>query len=87
VSGHEYFTKWTVIAHDEILQGSVLGNRPEDAKLKKAMRKLQFFLHPNKLPRDLSEKQSFMCKILWDIISNTKAEHNKKEEELGWIRG
>jgi hypothetical protein len=83
VPGHEYFTKWTAVSHSEITQN----NRIDDAKLKKAMRKLRFFLHPDKLPRDLSKEQTFMCKMLWDIISDAEAEHKKKEEELGWIRG
>ena len=87
VPGHEYFTKWTAITYDEISQGPALGNRPDDAKLKKALRKLRFFLHPDKLPRDLTKEQTFMCKMLWDVISDAEAEHKKKEEELGWIRG
>jgi hypothetical protein len=83
VPGHEYFTKWTSITQDEI----TVSNRLDDAKLKKTMRRLRFFLHPDKLPRDLNKEQIFMCKMLWDIISDAEAEHKKKEEELGWIRG
>jgi len=86
VPAHEYFGKWTAIRYEEISQGPALGNRPDEAKLKKVMRKLRFFLHPDKLPRDLSAEQSFMCKMLWDIISDAEAEYKKKEEELGWIR-
>lgn len=87
VPGHDYFKKWSPISYNEISQGPALGNRPDDAKLKKVMRKLRFFLHPDKLPRDLSSEQQFMCKMLWDIISDAEAEHKKREEDLGWIRG
>lgn len=86
VPGHEYFTRWTAVNYDEISHGRSMGNRPDDAKLKKVMRKLRFFLHPDKLPKDLSTEQTFMCKMLWDVVSDAEAEHKKKEEELGWIR-
>jgi hypothetical protein len=85
VSGHEYFTKWSSITMQEITQGHAQGNRPDETKLKKAMRKLRFFLHPDKLPNDLSKEQAFMCKMLWDIVSDAEADWKKKEEELGWI--
>lgn len=87
VPGHEYFTKWTAITSDDVSQGPALGNRPDEAKLKKAMRKLRFFLHPDKLPRDLSPEQAFVCKMLWDIVNDAEDEFKKKEEDLGWIRG
>ena len=86
VPGHQYLSKWAAVKYEDISQGPALGNRPDDIKLKKVMRKLRFFLHPDKLPRDLSKEQSFMCKMLWDVISDAEAEHKKREEELGWIR-
>ena len=81
--GHEYFGKWSPVKIEEVTDS----NRPDDEKLKKTIRKLRFFLHPDKLPRDLSPEQSFMCKMLWDITSDAWEEHKKKEEDLGWIRG
>jgi hypothetical protein len=54
--------------------------------LKKAVKKLRFFLHPDKLPKDLNEEQTFMCKMLWDIANDAWEEHNKRKEELDWMR-
>lgn len=82
--GHEYFSKWTPITRDEIFSSP---GRPDDEKLKKCIRKLRFFLHPDKLPRDFTPEQVFICKMLWDITSDAWEEHKKKEEDLGWIRG
>jgi hypothetical protein len=84
VPGHEYFTKWKAI-HREALLGP--GQRPDEEKLKKSVRKLRFFLHPDKLPRDLNDEQSFMCKMLWDVTSDAWEEFEKHKEELDWIRG
>ena len=80
--GHEYFTKWKAIGLEDVKEGHVT----DMEKLKKAVRKIRFFLHPDKLPRDLSSEQSFMCKMLWDITSDAWEEHQKKEEELGWMK-
>lgn len=35
-----------------------------------AQRKAKFLLHPDKLPKDLSEKQLFVCKTMWDILAD-----------------
>ena len=64
---------------DEIVQ-------PDDEKLKKAVRKIRFFLHPDKLPRDLNAEQSFACRMLWDVTSDSWEEHCKQKEELDWIK-
>lgn len=64
-----------------------MGNRPDDDKLSKAVRKLRFFLHPDKLPKDFNDDQVFVCKLLWDVTNDAWEEHKKKEEQLGWIRG
>lgn len=82
VTGHEHFTKWTVVALPEVMTGA----QPDDEKLTKVVRKLRFFLHPDKLPRDFSEEQTYICKMLWDIISDAFEDHKKKEEELGWMK-
>jgi len=34
----------------------------------KAVRKAKFFLHPDKLPKDLTDNQSTLFKTLWDVI-------------------
>ena len=82
VARHDYFSNWTSIKQSEVLEGG----RPDDVKLKKAVRKLRFFLHPDKLPRDLNTEQSFMVKMLWDITSDAWDEFHKQAEELDWIK-
>ena len=76
VPGHEYFSKWTPI---------VLSDVSDDDKLEKKVKKLRFFLHPDKLPKDLTADQSFMVRMLWDIISDALEEHKRQKEELNWI--
>ena len=82
VSGHEYFKKWKAVAMDEVAPQNVVN----DDKLNKAVRKLRFFLHPDKLPKDLSDDQEFLIKLLWDITNDAFEEHKKREEDLGWIK-
>jgi chemotaxis protein histidine kinase CheA len=76
--GHGYFAKWTSIKLEDVRKGS----QPDDDKLTKGIRKLRFFLHPDKLPRDLTAEQAFMCKMLWDITSDAFEEHKKWSEKL-----
>ena len=76
VPGHDYFKKWTPVAPPEV---------EDDDKLEKKVKKLRFFLHPDKLPKDLTSDQSFMCRMLWDITSDALEEHKKKKEDLNWI--
>ena len=64
VQSHTYFQKWT-----DIVLGVSMGNSPDEDKLRKAVRKIRFFLHPDRLPKDLNAEQSFAVKMLWDIIS------------------
>ena len=80
VPGHDHFSKW--VKSPDVMAGA----HPDEEKLKKAVRKLRFLLHPDKLPRDFSEQQQFMCKMLWDITSDAYEEYKKREEELGWMR-
>lgn len=82
VAGHEYFAKWKSLSRDDVFNGVV----PDEDKLKKAVRKLRFFLHPDKLPRDLNDEQKFMCKMLWDVSNDAWEEFTKKKEELDWIQ-
>lgn len=37
-----------------------------------AIRKMKFFLHPDKLPRDFTDKQLLLCKVLWDVTSDAE---------------
>jgi len=87
VSGHTYFTKFTPIAQGELVASAAMGNRPDETKLKKAVRKVRVFLHPDKLPRDLTSEQSFTARMLWDITSDSWEEFQKHKEDLDWING
>ena len=81
VPGHAYFGKWKAVTAADLG-----GANPDEEKLKKAVRQLRFFLHPDKLPKDLSEEQTFMCKMLWDVANDSWEEHHKKKEDLDWIK-
>lgn len=83
VVGHEYFSKWKAVQIGDIAPP---GQRIDEDKLNKAVRKLRFFLHPDKLPKDLTADQSFLIKLLWDITNDAFEDHKKREEDLGWIR-
>jgi hypothetical protein len=79
---HSYFDGWTPITDAEMLDyaGSI-----DEKMLIKVVRKLRFFLHPDKLPRDLTDEQQFVCKLLWDMINDSWAEYEKASEELDWM--
>jgi len=83
VSGHVYFKKWKNLAREDI--ADVSNGQPDEPKLKKAVRKIRFFLHPDKLPHDLNEEQKFMVKMLWDIVSDAWEEYQKNKEDLDWV--
>ena len=85
VSTHEYFSKWKVIEREEICLSSAMGNSPDEAKLKKAVRKLRVLLHPDRLPREFDKKQSFVCKMLWDVSNDAYEEFLKQKDDLDWI--
>ncbi|KAL7498260.1 hypothetical protein ACHAWT_009215 [Skeletonema menzelii] len=86
VPGHNYFSKFTPIPHSDLVVSAAMGNHPDETKLKKAVRKVRVFLHPDKLPRDLSAEQSFIARMLWDITSDSWEEFLKHKDELDWIR-
>eukprot|EP00548_Thalassiothrix_antarctica_P011049 CAMPEP_0194163140 /NCGR_PEP_ID=MMETSP0152-20130528/79878_1 /TAXON_ID=1049557 /ORGANISM="Thalassiothrix antarctica, Strain L6-D1" /LENGTH=608 /DNA_ID=CAMNT_0038873101 /DNA_START=523 /DNA_END=2347 /DNA_ORIENTATION=+ len=81
VSSHPYFAKWTII-HSADLSNKQSGL--EEEKLKKAVRKVRLFLHPDRLPHDLDEEQQFVCKLLWDVTSDSWDEFQKVAEDLDW---
>ena len=83
VPGHDHFKKWTPISRQELIPA---GTVADHEKLNKAVKKLRFFLHPDKLPRDLTEEQQFMCRMLWDVSSDAWEEFKKRHEELDWMQ-
>ena len=54
-------------------------------KLGKAIKRLRFVLHPDKLPKDLNEEQAFLCKMVWDIVSDGMEEYEKHKDDLDWL--
>ena len=87
VGPHEYFTRFTPITRIELIASPAMGNHPDETKLKKAVRKVKVFLHPDKLPRDFTSDQAFVARMLWDITSDSWEEFQKHKDELDWIRG
>ena len=77
VAAHAYFAKFTPITQNELVVSAAMGRHPDENKLKKAVRKVRVFLHPDKLPRDLSDDQAFMARMLWDITSDSWEEFQK----------
>jgi hypothetical protein len=86
IPGHSYFGKWAPITPGEVFKSPNGAGGPDAERLSKAVRKLRFFLHPDKLPRDLTTEQQFACKMVWDITTDAFEEHKKQEEDLGWIK-
>ena len=82
VAPHSYFGGFQAIVRPELTNATGVLDKE---KLKKAVRKVRFFLHPDKLPRDLNEDQQFTCKLLWDVTSDAWEDCKKSQEELDWI--
>ena len=85
VPPHTYFNSFKPIPYSDLQISSAMTGCDEN-KIKKAVRKLKFFLHPDKLPKDLDEQQSFLCKMLWDVTSDAWEVHRTKKDELDWIQ-
>eukprot|EP00526_Cylindrotheca_closterium_P002004 CAMPEP_0113643416 /NCGR_PEP_ID=MMETSP0017_2-20120614/22828_1 /TAXON_ID=2856 /ORGANISM="Cylindrotheca closterium" /LENGTH=1103 /DNA_ID=CAMNT_0000554929 /DNA_START=181 /DNA_END=3489 /DNA_ORIENTATION=+ /assembly_acc=CAM_ASM_000147 len=81
VPAHDYFKKWKVVTRESVLSDAGI---IDEEKVKKAVRKLRFFLHPDKLPKDLNKEQEFMVKMLWDITNDAWEEYQKSKEHLDW---
>lgn len=85
VAPHDYFSKWTPIVREDLILSSAMGNSVDDAKIKKAVRKLRVFLHPDRLPKDFDSIQCFVCKMLWDVTNDAEEEFLKQKSDLDWI--
>ena len=83
VPAHDYFAKWKPINRNDLLGDNGM---PGEDKLKKAVRKIRFFLHPDKLPKDLNTEQQFMVKMLWDVTSDAWEEFQNSKDSLDWIK-
>eukprot|EP00957_Ditylum_brightwellii_P209067 15360154-Ditylum_brightwellii.AAC.1 len=82
VAQHEYFHKWKPVTHEALLITTTVGDDDDDDAassariLKRAIRKLKFFLHPDKIPKDLDTAQSFLLKMIWDVVADAEAAAN-----------
>ncbi|GAX11983.1 hypothetical protein FisN_8Lh077 [Fistulifera solaris] len=47
---------------------------------KRSMRQVRFFLHPDKWPRDMSTEQTYLLKLLWDVINDAWEAHQQQEQ-------
>jgi hypothetical protein len=83
VPAHDYFRKWKAVTRESVLSDAGI---IDEEKVKKAVRKLRFFLHPDKLPKDLNKEQEFMVKMLWDITNDAWEEYQKSKEHLDWVK-
>lgn len=65
VESHDYFSKWKVFSAEAF---SSTDSDELGELLKRAVRKTKFFLHPDKLPKDLTDNQTLLLKTIWDVI-------------------
>eukprot|EP00980_Cylindrotheca_fusiformis_P012842 scaffold3170_cov128-Cylindrotheca_fusiformis.AAC.2 len=71
VPSHSYFEGWEPVNTADFITYGEHGMAELDfASVKKAVRKVRVFLHPDKLPKDFTEAQIFVCKLLWDVTSD-----------------
>jgi len=77
-----YKKRWQIIKREDLVLGSAMGGA-DKSKLKKAVRKLRVFLHPDRLPREFDAQQNLLCKMLWDL-SNDAWEVYETEGGFGW---
>jgi len=63
VGEHSYFQKWKALSLEGLSSGG-------QSVTKRAHRKAKFLLHPDKLPKDLTETQQVVCKLIWDILAD-----------------
>jgi hypothetical protein len=72
-----YFSKWKVFSKEAFIGRS--GDELAEL-LKRAVRKTKFFLHPDKLPNDLTESQTLLFKAIWDVIQEQEKNtlHSKR---------
>lgn len=66
VESHDYFSKWKKFDKEGF---SDMSEDELNPLLQRAMRKAKFFLHPDKLPKDLTENQTILFKTIWDVIT------------------
>ncbi|KAK1733946.1 hypothetical protein QTG54_015473 [Skeletonema marinoi] len=75
VEPHDYFGKVPNFSEE-----AFSGNSGDDLNqlLKRAVRKMKFFTHPDKLPEDLTDNQTLLFKTIWDVIQEQEADTLQK---------
>ncbi|GMI27030.1 hypothetical protein TeGR_g12337 [Tetraparma gracilis] len=48
------------------------------------LRRVRFFLHPDKLPPTFGGEQRVLARVLWDIVSEAEDAYSRALEELDW---
>ena len=68
VESHEYYLNWKVFS-------DLSGESGDELKelLRRASRKSKLFLHPDKLPNDLTKNQDEMFKTIWNVMLESEA--------------
>lgn len=81
VVAHEYFAGFEPISWPDLVLPTTTNQAQvsswDPSKVKKAVRTIRFFLHPDKLPRDLNGLQQFLCKLLWDVVNDANEDYLK----------
>ena len=75
VANHEYFSRWASLSNSNHSNNSN-ANSNDRQNTDSQLRKLKFFLHPDKLPKDFNDDQSFLCKLLWDIVNDAQQQQH-----------
>jgi len=70
VEEHNYFSKWKTFDKEAF---SDMGDDELKPLLYRATRKAKFFLHPDKLPKDLTENQTILFSTIWNVIAEQEA--------------
>jgi len=68
VEPHDYFEKkFHPVSKEAVISYSDV--------LKRAVRKMRFFLHPDRLPKDFNDQQQLLCRTLWDVMTEAWESH------------
>ncbi|CAB9505293.1 expressed unknown protein [Seminavis robusta] len=78
VPSHAYFEKWDTSHMFDLNTGGGGGGNHNNHQ--KVVRKLRFFLHPDKLPKDFSDDQVFLCKVLWDVVNDAQQQQQELQQ-------
>jgi hypothetical protein len=84
---HDYFDEWQPLPAIIPTRSGGPNDEQQQQQLAKTVRKVRFFLHPDKRPRDLSVSHQYLCQLLWDVINDAYEEYLRVKDELGWMNG